>query len=170
LTIGVISDTHGILDNDVLDFFGPCNEIWHAGDIGDIQIINKLASNRPVKAVYGNIDGQAVRKSIPENQIFSIGKQSILITHIAGSPPRYNQRVKRLIRENNPSIVVCGHSHILKVLFDHDNNLLFINPGAAGNQGFHKIKTSLRFQINNGNPEKMEVFEWERYKKRPLSR
>ncbi len=163
MKIGILSDTHGILDDEVLDFFSECDEIWHAGDIGNIEIIDTLSSISVVRVVYGNIDGQPARSSFPEFQMFSIGLLRVLMTHIAGKLPAYNQKVRSYIQEHQPSILVCGHSHILKVIFDRKNNLLFINPGAAGNHGFHKVKTALRFQIIDDKPAKMEILELKRH-------
>lgn len=170
MKIGIISDTHSVLDQKVIEFLAGCDEIWHAGDVGNSDIISDLESIAPTKGVYGNIDGHDVRISYPEHLLFSIGTQRILLTHIAGNPPRYNKRVKFLINRHRPTILVCGHSHILKVVHDKTNKLLFINPGALGNQGYHQVKTAIRFQINEDKPEKMEVLQYERHKKRPLNK
>ncbi|MEQ8470445.1 MAG: metallophosphoesterase family protein [Marinoscillum sp.] len=159
MRIGIISDTHGFLDEAVFKYFSQCNEIWHAGDIGDIGVLDKLNAFKPTKAVHGNIDGDAVRKAAPENLVFMCEDRKILITHIAAKPPRYNPRVRGLIAEHKPDLLVCGHSHILKVQPDKENNLLFMNPGAAGVHGFHKMKTLLRMEINNGNFQNLEVVE-----------
>ena len=168
MKIGVLSDTHGVLDDKVLHFFSECDEIWHAGDVGNIQIMETLAECTTTRGVFGNIDGQPLRSSLPEFQLFSIKTARILMIHIAGNLPRYNQKVRSLIELSRPSILVCGHSHILKVMFDKKNNLLFINPGAAGNHGFHKVKTALRFQIIEDKPCKMELLQLQRHKKKPL--
>lgn len=161
MKVGVISDTHGHLDQRVLDFFAGCDEIWHAGDIGDLEIIDKLERTAPVKGVYGNIDDYTVRSTCPENQCFTHKQQKILITHIAGKPPRYNARVRALLKQEAPDLLVCGHSHILRVEFDAGNNVLYINPGAAGVQGFHKHKTAIRFTLDP-KPTNMEVLKWDR--------
>jgi len=166
LKIGVISDTHGVLEKRVTDFLSDCDEIWHAGDVGNSEIIDTLNTIAPTRGVYGNIDGNDIRSVFPENIIFSVQSQKVIITHIAGNPPRYNPRVKKLINDHHPDIFVCGHSHILKVMFDKANNLLYINPGALGNQGFHKKKTAVRFQLSNGKPIKMEVLDYGRHKKK----
>lgn len=159
MKICIISDTHGYLEPNTLSHLSQCDEIWHAGDIGNLAILQKIESLNPLIAVYGNIDGHEVRAAVPENQIINRLGVKILITHIAATPPSYNKRVLALIKKHQPNILVCGHSHILKVEFDKVNNLLFINPGAAGKHGFHKIKTLIRFEINNGKPQNMEVVE-----------
>lgn len=159
MKIGIISDTHDHLDENVFSHFQQCDEIWHAGDIGTISLLEQLEGYKPTKAVYGNIDGAKVRSAVPENQLLKREGKSVLITHIAGKPPRYNVRVRNLIAEHRPDILVCGHSHFLRIEQDQVNNLLFINPGAAGKQGFHKVKTLLRFEIEKGQVFNMEVIE-----------
>ncbi len=166
MRIGIISDTHSILDENPVHFFSECDEIWHAGDIGDHKVLEKLESIATVRAVTGNIDSKNAAWKQPEVQIFTTEGIKVLIIHIAGNPPRYNHVVKDLITNNKPDILVCGHSHILKVMHDKVNRLLFINPGAAGNQGFHQIKTAIRMKIHAGKPSEMEVLEWERHKKK----
>jgi len=158
-SIGIISDTHGYLDPSVKKYFDHCDEIWHAGDIGHLSLLDELSEFKPTVAVFGNIDGHEVRAAAPEDQIFEREGVKILITHIAAKPPRYNPRVRKLIAEHHPNMLVCGHSHILKVEFDKTNNLLFVNPGAAGKHGFHKIKTLLRLQIQEGKIQNLEVVE-----------
>jgi len=155
----LISDTHGHLDQAVLKFAKEVDEVWHAGDIGTVSTLNPLTNLKPVRGVYGNIDGQELRLTFPENLIFTIEKVKVLITHIAGYPGKFSARVKGLILEHQPQLVICGHSHILKVMYDKDNKLLFMNPGACGNQGFHQIKTLLRFEINGTEIQKLEVIE-----------
>lgn len=159
MRIGIISDTHSYLDEKVFGYFEKCDEIWHAGDMGKVDILDRLNQFRPTIAVYGNIDGEQVRKVAPENQLFEREGRKILITHIAGKPPKYNSRVKKLITEHQPDLLVCGHSHILKVQPDKANNLLYMNPGAAGVHGFHRVKTLLRMDINQGRFENLEVVE-----------
>ncbi len=159
MKIGLISDTHGHLDQDVAGYFKNCDEIWHAGDIGEGGIIEDLSLIAPVQAVYGNIDTPAFQSNYPENLIMEREGQKILMTHIAGKPPRYNPRVKKLIGDVKPNIFICGHSHILRVIPDKVSNCLYINPGAAGRQGFHSVKTIIRFEINSGKIENMEVIE-----------
>ena len=167
MKIGIISDTHGILDEKPVNFFSECDEIWHAGDIGNKSILEKLGSICTLRAVSGNIDSKIEHWTSPEHHLFVLEGMQVLIIHIAGNPPGYNREVYRFITRHNPDMLVCGHSHILKVMFDKVNHLLFINPGAAGNQGFHTVKTAIRMKIKSGKPSEMEVLEWERHKKRP---
>lgn len=157
--IGIISDTHSYLDKQVFDYFIDVDEIWHAGDIGVNTVTDQLKNFKPLRAVFGNIDGHELRAEFPEDLIFEIEGCKIFITHIAGAVSVYNQRVREIIKQEKPSILVCGHSHILKIMRDEKFNLLHINPGAAGVHGFHKMKTILRFEIENGRPQKMELIE-----------
>lgn len=164
--IGVISDTHGILDNEVKNFLKECDEIWHAGDIGSPSVIKQLEELAVVRAVYGNIDDPTIRHQYPENNIFETAGVKVYITHIGGYPGRYQPRVKKLIHKEKPDIFISGHSHILKVMHDESNHLLHLNPGAAGNAGFHRYITAIRFQITNRRFENLEVFEKSRLKVR----
>lgn len=158
--IGLISDTHGYLDDAVFQHFAECDEIWHAGDVGNPEVIEKLEAFKPVRAVSGNIDGQAVRLMAPENQRFELEGLSVWITHIGGYPPRYNPVVRPQLQRDPPAIFVCGHSHILRVMRDSSlSNMLYINPGAAGKEGFHKMRTILRFTLDAGKIKDMEVVE-----------
>ena len=157
--IGILSDTHNYLDEQVFEYFKNVDEIWHAGDIGTNEITNKLKKFKPLRTVYGNIDGHELRAEFPEDLIFEIEHCKIFITHIAGAVCVYNQRVREIIKQEKPDILVCGHSHILKIMRDEKFKLLHINPGAAGIHGFHKMKTILRFEIDNGKPQKMELIE-----------
>lgn len=159
MRIGLISDTHGFLDPKVFDYFSGCDEIWHAGDIGELSVTSSLSGFKPLRAVFGNIDGKDVQVKFPEDAIFECEGLKVLITHIGGGPPNYNPRARKLIEANRPDIFICGHSHILKIGRDAKNNLLFINPGAAGNHGFHKIKTIVRFEITGKQIANMEVVE-----------
>ena len=157
--IGILSDTHNFLDEKIFDYFKNVDEIWHAGDIGTNAITDKLLAFKPLRAVYGNIDGATLRTEFQEDLIFTIDNCKILMTHIAGAVGVYNQRVRDLLKKEQPTILVCGHSHIVKVMKDTKFNLLHINPGAAGIHGFHKVKTILRFEIENGKPQHMELIE-----------
>lgn len=159
MKIGLLSDTHGYLDPAIFQHFASCDEVWHAGDIGSMDIVERLRAFKPLRAVYGNIDEPELRHNFPEDIWFTCDKMLVCITHIAGTPPRYNPRVKKLLKEKTPSLLICGHSHILKVQRDKENNLLYINPGAAGNQGFHHMRTIMRFEINGSIVEKPEVIE-----------
>lgn len=158
--IGLISDTHGFLDEAVFQHFEECDEIWHAGDVGDAKILERLEEFKLLRAVSGNIDGQSVRSLAPEDQHFNLEGFKVWITHIGGYPPRYNPKVKPLLRVETPDIFVCGHSHILRVMRDPAlSNMLYLNPGAAGREGFHKMRTLLRFSLDKGKVKDMEVVE-----------
>jgi uncharacterized protein len=157
--IGLISDTHSVLHPSVAEHFVSCDEIWHAGDIGDPTIIDQLKSIKPVKAVFGNIDDKKIRSEWPEDLWMEVEGVNFWMTHIGGSPPNYNPRIKKLLKEKVPDVFICGHSHILKVMKDKERNMLFINPGAAGNQGFHRKKTLVRFEVEEKKIVKLEVIE-----------
>src|SRR3989304_663517 len=140
--IGLLSDTHGYFDPGLVEFFKECDEIWHAGDIGSYEVIELIRKNWPLKAVYGNIDNQDVRKEFPKNQRFLCEGLDVWITHIGGYPKKYDPQVKQSLKNNPPGLFICGHSHILKVIYDHEFNLLHINPGAAGKFGLHQVRTA----------------------------
>jgi len=160
MKIGLLSDTHGFLDPKILDHFRHCDEIWHAGDIGDLNITAQLEAFKPLRAVYGNIDDKDIQVRFPEDLFFQCEKRSVWITHIGGAPPRYNPRIKNMLKTRVPDIFICGHSHILRVAKDPGyGGMLYINPGAAGNQGFHPIKTIVRFEISGEEVRNMEVIE-----------
>ncbi len=159
MKIGLLSDTHGHLDDKVFTYFKDCDEIWHAGDIGNIEVTDKLKAFKPLKCVYGNIDGGDARKEFPENLRFDCEGMNVLITHIGGKPYVYTKNIREELNDNPPDIFVCGHSHILKVQYDKRLNFLYLNPGAAGIHGFHKVKTLLRFEITAGSIKDMEVIE-----------
>ena len=156
--IGLLSDTHSFLDERLFEHFKDCDEVWHAGDVGTRQIVDQLAAFKPLRAVLGNIDSRQI--GLPEHQRFEIEGLRIWMTHIGGVPPRYNPAVRPELQSNPPAIFICGHSHILRVLRDPQHaNLLYINPGAAGKEGFHKVRTALRFGIDNGKIVDMELIE-----------
>ena len=157
--IGLLSDTHGWLNPAVFEFFNDCDEIWHVGDIGSADVANKLMAFKPLRAVYGNIDGQDVRLMFPKINIFTVENVKVMMTHIGGYPNRYEPGIKELIIKEKPNIFISGHSHILKVMNDHDLHLLHINPGAAGNSGFHKVMTMVRFQIDGSEIKNMDLYE-----------
>ncbi len=159
LKIGLLSDTHGFLDPAIYKYFKDCDEIWHAGDVGTIQVFDELLKFKPTRAVYGNIDGHVIRSAMPEHLYFTVEGIKVYITHIGGYPGRYNHEVKSFLQSNPTQLFICGHSHILKVMYDQTFKLLHINPGAAGNHGFHQVKTLVRFEIENGKPQNMEVIE-----------
>jgi putative phosphoesterase len=158
--IALISDTHNFLDPKLFKYVDQCHEIWHAGDIGTIAITDELQKHKPVKAVYGNIDGHDVRAVWPRDLRFNCEGMDVLITHIGGYPGRYSHFIKDIITANPPQLFICGHSHILKVMPDKKLNLLHINPGAAGVHGFHKVKTMVRFTIDSGAVKDLEAIEF----------
>jgi putative phosphoesterase len=160
--IGLLSDTHGFVDERLYTFFETCDEIWHAGDIGSFEVIDKLKNFKPFIAVYGNIDDFNVRSTYPKVQSFECEGMKILMTHIGGYPGNYAQGVPFLINEFKPTIFIAGHSHILKVINDKKYQLLHINPGAAGNSGFHNVKTAVRFTIESAKVTSMDVWEMPR--------
>ncbi len=160
MIIGLISDTHSFLDPKVFDHFKNVDEIWHAGDFGNEQVIGDLKSFKRIRGVYGNIDDKEIQSLFPEDLWFDCEGLSIWMTHIGGTPPNYNPRVKKLLKQKVPQIFICGHSHILRIKKDPSfNNMLYLNPGAAGNHGFHLMKTIIRFELQNKGIKKMEVIE-----------
>ena len=161
-TIGLISDTHGFLDKRLIPYLKKCDEIWHAGDIGSLEIVDQLNKVAPLKAVFGNIDNQQIRLEFSKTLRFKCEQVNIFITHIGGYPGKYDKRVKKELAINSPNLFICGHSHILKVMSDKELDLLYMNPGAAGNSGMHKVKTMLRFKINEKEIQELEVIELKR--------
>lgn len=159
MKFGIISDTHAWLDPSLESTFKTCDEIWHAGDIGNSQVIDTLRSWSKVRAVYGNIDGGNLRQEFREVEVFDLEGIRILMIHIANKPPRYTPQVKSLIKEHQPDILVCGHSHILRVLNDKPNKILFINPGAAGRSGFQQVRTVITMHITDGKIHDLKVIE-----------
>ena len=155
----LLSDTHGHLDDKIIKYVNQADEVWHAGDIGKKEIINYLKEIKPLKAVFGNIDDKEIRLITKEFLYFKYEKNKILITHIAGYPGKYNKNVNRLISIYEPNILVCGHSHILKVMYDKKNKHLHLNPGAAGISGFHNIRTMLRFKLDSDKIKELEIIE-----------
>jgi putative phosphoesterase len=159
LKIGLLSDTHGFLDPALFNHFDSCDEIWHAGDFGTLEVADRLSAFKPLRGVYGNIDGGKLRLQFPENLQFECEESSILISHIGGKPPGYNRHINHIFSVSKPDIFICGHSHILRVIYDKENQVLYLNPGAAGRQGLHKVRTAIRFELQNGKPRNMEVIE-----------
>ena len=159
MKIGLLSDTHSHMDEAILRHLTGCDEIWHAGDIGSLEITDKLSAIAPVRAVYGNIDDHQVRSEFPEDLFFTVNKLSVYITHIGGYPGKYVPRVRPLLLEHKPDLFICGHSHILKIMPDKKNDLIHINPGACGHHGFHAIRTLVRFRIEAGKLHDVEVVE-----------
>jgi putative phosphoesterase len=160
MRIGVISDTHGWVDQAVYKHFTDVDEIWHAGDAGNIDVITELEAFKPLKAVWGNCDNFEVRSAAKEFLFFMAGEKRVLMIHIGGYPGHYSARALELIRECKPDIFVCGHSHIVRVIYDKKHEMLCINPGAAGRTGLHRVMTLLRFSINDGKLSDMEVIEF----------
>ncbi|MEN1785060.1 MAG: metallophosphoesterase family protein [Bacteroidota bacterium] len=157
--IALLSDTHGHIDDQLLSYVSEADEIWHAGDIGNYEVVKALRTKAPVKAVYGNIDGADLRKEFPEHLRFYCEEVEVWITHIGGYPGRYDRRIRTQIANDPPRLFICGHSHILKVMNDKKLGLLHMNPGACGKQGFHQVRTLLRFTINGEKIEALEVAE-----------
>ena len=157
--IGLLSDTHGYLDEKIFDYFDDRDEIWHAGDFGNIALADQLANFKPLRGVYGNIDDQYVRAMYPEHLRFKCEDVDVWMTHIGGYPDRYNTRVKPDIYTKSPDLFICGHSHILRVIYDKKIASLHINPGAAGKQGWHKQRTLIRFCISEKKIHTLEIIE-----------
>ncbi len=159
IRIGLISDTHGWLDPRVKEHFGNCDEIWHAGDIGTLAVADELAHWKPLRAIWGNVDGTEIRQCHPEHQRFTINGLRVWMTHIGGKPPRYNKDVMPELKATPPDLFICGHSHICMVQFDPKLNMMYMNPGAAGRHGWHVMRTLLRFSIDAGKLKDLEVIE-----------
>ena len=157
--IGILSDTHGMWDDRYALHFKDCDEIWHAGDIGDYAIIERLRETAPVRAVSGNIDHGMVRRKYPETDIFTIEGVRVLLTHIGGYPGKWSPGMKRLLKEERIKLMVDGHSHLLKIIFDNELDLLHINPGAAGNQGWQRVRTLVRITIDGTEMRDCEIIE-----------
>jgi putative phosphoesterase len=158
--IGLLSDTHSFLDERIFSWFEACDEVWHAGDIGNMQVAEQLEAFRPLRAVYGNIDGSEIRSKYSEDLRFQCEGVDTLITHIGGYPGKYSPRIRPILLEAPPKLFICGHSHILKVIPDKTLGLLHINPGACGKEGFHKVKTIVRFMVEDGRILNLEVVEF----------
>lgn len=159
MKILLLSDTHSYMDERILHYASEADEVWHAGDIGDLAVTDALEKVCTLRGVYGNIDDAKARAIFPLNNRFICEGVDVWITHIGGYPPKYNPNTRPEIAANPPKLFICGHSHILKVMPDKRYNLLHMNPGACGTHGFHKVRTMLRFEINKGNIENLEVIE-----------
>ncbi|WP_339610065.1 metallophosphoesterase family protein [uncultured Planktosalinus sp.] len=158
----LLSDTHSHVDESILKYAALADEVWHAGDIGSFAVTDAIEKIKPLRAVYGNIDDTKIRTQFPLHQRFNCEGVDVWITHIGGSPGRYNPEIKKEMNQNPPKLFICGHSHILKVMHDNKNQLLFMNPGAAGKYGFHKVRTMLRFVIDEKQIKDLEVIEFKR--------
>jgi len=157
--IGLLSDTHGYLDEAVFRHFEQCDEIWHAGDFGSVAVVEQLQSFKPLRGVWGNIDGADIRIQFPEKAIFTCEEVSVFMTHIGGYPGRYHPGIKAELSADPPQLFISGHSHILKIIFDEKLKCLHMNPGAAGKQGWHKVRTLIRFEIDGKLMRHCEVIE-----------
>jgi len=155
----LLSDTHSYIDEQILKFVKQADEVWHAGDIGDLKVTDTLKKIKPLRAVYGNIDDKDARAEFPLDLKFTIENITIWMTHIGGYPNKYNLRIREEIKQNPPKIFISGHSHILKVQYDKKLELLHLNPGAAGKHGFHKIRTMLRFEVDKSDIKNLEIIE-----------
>jgi putative phosphoesterase len=155
----LLSDTHSFIDDQILKFVKQADEVWHAGDIGNLEVTDTIKKLKPLRAVFGNIDGADARAEFPLDLKFEVENVSVWMTHIGGYPDRYNQRIREEIKINPPKIFISGHSHILKVQYDKKLKLLHLNPGASGNHGFHKVRTMLRFTIDKSDIKNMEIIE-----------
>ena len=160
--IGLLSDTHSFWDPKYLEYFEECDEIWHAGDIGSMEVVQKLSAFRPFRAVYGNCDSGDIRKMFGEKLRWRCEDAEVLMTHIGGYPRHYDPRAVQKIQSVHPKLFIAGHSHILKVIYDPVYDLLHVNPGAAGEFGFHKVRTAVRLTIDGAEMRDMEVGEWPR--------
>ena len=158
----LISDTHGYIDDRIIQYAKQSDETWHAGDIGELKVTDELKKVTTVRAVHGNIDNNKIRAEYPENLRFQIEEMKIWITHIGGYPNKYNKRIRQEINTNPPDVFICGHSHILKVINDKKLNVLHINPGAIGKHGFHNVRTMIRFEIMKNKIQNLEVIEFKR--------
>jgi uncharacterized protein len=155
----LISDSHSYLGEDVLKYTSDCDEIWHAGDIGNISVLEQLSAIKPLKAVWGNIDGYELRQALPKDLVFYSEQVKVYITHIGGYPGKYVKDAKLIIEKEKPKLFICGHSHILKVIHDPSLQLLHINPGAIGKEGFHKVRTLILFNIESDQIKDLKVVE-----------
>ena len=155
----LLSDTHSFIDDQILKFVKQADEVWHVGDIGDLNVTDTIQKHKPLRAVFGNIDDQDARAEFPLDLKFEVENVAIWMTHIGGYPNNYYQRIREEIKNNPPKIFISGHSHILKVQYDKKLNLLHLNPGAAGKHGFHKVRTMLRFSLENGEIKDLEIIE-----------
>lgn len=159
IRIGLMSDTHGFIDPKVFHYFKDVDEIWHAGDIGTIDVVDQLKNFKPLRAVFGNIDGHEIRSELKEVERFTCEKVDVLMTHIGGKPGKYYPKAKENLDKRSPNLFICGHSHILLVKMDPNYKMLWMNPGACGFKGFHSVKTLLRFSITEDKIHDLEVIE-----------
>ncbi|MCB0531296.1 MAG: metallophosphoesterase family protein [Lewinellaceae bacterium] len=159
--IGLLSDTHSVLDDRIFEHFSECDEIWHAGDFGSMDVVLKLQAFKPLRGVYGNIDNAEIQAVMPLDLRFSCEAVPVFMTHIGGYPGRYNPRVRKILQDDPPKggLFICGHSHILKVIPDKQFDFLHLNPGACGNEGWHQVKTLMRFVLDAGSIRELQIIE-----------
>ncbi len=171
MRIGIISDTHGYLDPLVLDYFADCDEIWHAGDFGSLEVADQLQACRPLRGVWGNIDDPAIRARFSETLRFTVEGLDVLMLHIAGQPPRYARGMRRRLQSPTPDLLVCGHTHVIRAVRDPAHgDLLYLNPGAAGNEGQHVMRTVILMELSSGEVSRLQVLELGPRGRRPASR
>jgi uncharacterized protein len=159
IKIGLLSDTHSFLPRSIFKYFKDVDEIWHGGDIGTLSLLDELEKFKPVRAIFGNIDGAEIRSQVPEYISFTVEGLKVCMTHIGGFPPKYNAKTKPWLQKEKPDLFIAGHSHILKVMKDENLNCMHFNPGACGNQGWHSVKTIMRFEVEEGVIKQLEVIE-----------
>lgn len=159
MRIGLLSDSHGLLDDAIFKYFEGCDEVWHAGDFGDKQILDRLRAFKPTRGVFGNIDGEALRAELTEDLEWDCQGLRVYMTHIGGYPGRWDARARRELKRRRPGLFVCGHSHVLRVMRDVSLGLVYLNPGACGHKGWHTMRTALRFSIIDGQAGGVEAIE-----------
>jgi len=159
MRIGLLSDTHGFLDEAVFTYFAECDEVWHAGDFGTVGVLDRLKTFKPVRGVFGNIDGEETRTELPQDLYFKCEGLSVYMTHIGGYPGRYDPRARREVQWRRPDLFICGHSHLVRVVRDPGLGCLHMNPGACGHIGWHKTRTIIRFTVSIDQVEKVELIE-----------
>ncbi len=162
-TIGLLSDTHSHISAKMLDFFNNVDEIWHAGDIGSMDTVHQLQAIKPLKAVFGNIDDYKIRQEFPEIMEFTCENITVLMIHIGGYPGKYEKKVRDILKAKSFDLFISGHSHILKVIYDKKYDMMHINPGAAGKNGFHKVRTAVKFNVHGKELKNLQIFEMDRY-------
>ena len=158
----LLSDTHSYIDNHIMEYVNNVDEVWHAGDIGSVVVADRISNSKPLRAVHGNIDSSELTISFPKDLVFTCEGVRVFMTHIGGRPGRYARGINQQLRSIQPKIFICGHTHILKIEYDTKNQVLFINPGSMGKQGFHKVRTMVRFELYKGDVKNMEVIEVKR--------
>lgn len=159
MKIGLLSDTHGYLDQRIIEHFNDCDEIWHAGDFGSMEVVHAISSRWKLRGVHGNIDDPSIRSDFPVENTFELDGLKVYLTHIGGYPPIYTPLIRKKLDLINPDLFICGHSHIIRIMKDQERKILHINPGAAGMQGFHKIRSIVRLEIRNREIKNLQVIE-----------